>query len=52
MLATSLALQEMKEVGAVTGQEDSTSESTCKTQWYIILMPSSSILGLVLLVIL
>ena len=52
MLETSLALQLIKEVGEVTRQEDITSKFTCKTQWYIILMLSLSILGLVLFVIL
>ena len=55
-LVTSLALQQIKEVGVVTKQEGITLalniESTCKTQWYIILILSLSILGLVLFVIL
>ena len=55
-LVSSLALQQMKEVGAVTKQEGITLvpniECTCKTQWYIILTLSLSILGLVLFVIL
>ena len=52
MLVTSLTLQQIREVGAVTRQEDITSDCTCKMQWYIILMLSLSILGLVLFVIL
>ena len=55
-LVTSLALQEINEVGTVAKQEGITSasniECTCKTQWYIILILSLSILGLVLFVIL
>ena len=41
-LVSSIALQQIKEVGAVTSQEDITPniESTCKTQWYIALMLS------------
>ena len=52
MLMTSLALQQIKEVHAVTRQEYITSDHTCKMQWYFILMLSLSILGLVLFVIL
>ena len=52
MLLTSLTLQQIKEVGAVTRQDDITLESTHKAQWYIILMLSLSILGLVLFAIL
>ena len=52
MLVTSLALQQITEVGAVATQEDILSEFTCKTQRYIILMLSLSILGLVPFVIL
>ena len=44
-LVSSLALQQIKEVEAVTTQEDNTSECTCKTEWYIILMLNLSILG-------
>ena len=57
-LVTSLALQEIKEVGVVTKQEGImlntmlNIECTCKIQWYTILMLSFSILGLVLFVIL
>ena len=32
MLVTSLALQQIKEVGAVTRQDNITSDSTCKMQ--------------------
>ena len=42
MLVTSLALQQIKEVGAVTKQEDVTTACTCKIQFYIILMSSIS----------
>ena len=54
MLVTSITLQQIKEVGAVTRQEGITPniECTCKIQWYTILMLSLSILGLVLFVIL
>ena len=47
-LVTSLALQQIKEVGAVTRQEDIllNIECTCKIQWYTILMLSLSLLGL------
>ena len=48
MLVTSLALQQIKGVGAVTRQEDIMSVCTCKIQWYIILMLSLLILGLML----
>ena len=53
-LVTSHALQQIKEVGAVTKQEGTTPyiECTCKIQWYTILMLMFSILGLVLYVIL
>ena len=53
-LVASLALQQKKEVGAVTKPEDITLyiECTCKIQWYTILMLSFSILGLVLFIIL
>ena len=55
-LVTSLALQQIKEVGVVAKQEGVTLaqdiEGTCKIQWYTILMLSLSILGLVLFVIL
>ena len=41
-LVTSLALQQIKEVGVVTGQEDISPEieCTCKLQWYTILTSS------------
>ena len=42
MLVASLALQQIKDVGAVTRQEYITSKFTCKTQWYTILMISLS----------
>ena len=55
-LVTSLALQQIKEVGVVAKQESVTFaqniKCTCKIQWYTILMLSLSILGLVLFVIL
>ena len=43
MLLTSLALQQIKEAGAVTRQEDNmlNIECTCKIQWYTVLMLSS-----------
>ena len=55
-LVTSLALQPIKEVGAVAKQEYVTLaqdiECTCKIQWYTILMFSLSIESLVIFVIL
>ena len=55
-VVTSLALHQIKEVGAVAKQEYVTLvqdvECTCKSQWYTILMLSVSILGLVLFIIL
>ena len=51
-LVTSLALQQIKEVGAVTTQEDVTTIYTCKIQFHIILALSISILGLVIFAIL
>ena len=55
-VVTSLALQQIKEVGAVTKQEGITLapniECTCKLQWYTILMLCFSIFGLVVFVIL
>ena len=53
-LVASLALQQIKEVGVVTGQEDISPdiECTCKLQWYMILMLSLSHLGLMIFVIL
>ena len=49
-LVTSLALQQITDIGVVTEQEGITPniECTCKIQWYTILMLSFSILGLVL----
>ena len=54
MLVTSLALQQRREVGAVTRQRDImlNIKCTCKIQVYTILMPSLSHLGLVSFVIL
>ena len=52
MLVTSLALQQVKEVGAVTIQEDVTTACTCKIQFYIILSLSISIFGLVIFAVL
>ena len=51
MLVTSIDLQQIKEVGAVTRQEDimPNIECTYKIQWYTILMLSLSILCLVFL---
>ena len=50
-LVPSLALQQIKEVGAVAKQESVTLvpniECTCKMQWYTILILSLSILGFV-----
>ena len=55
-LVTSLALQQIKEVGMVAKQEHVSivqdMECTCKIQWYTILILSLSILGLVIFVIL
>ena len=53
-VVTSLALQQIKEEGAGTRQEDTilNIECTCKIQWYTILMLSSSLLGLMVFVIL
>ena len=44
-LVTSLALQQIREVGAVTTQGDVTTACTCKIQFYIILALSISIFG-------
>ena len=52
MLVTSFPLQQIKEVGVVTRQQDITSECTCKPQWYIIFMLSLLTLGIVFFVIL
>ena len=45
-LVTSLALQQINEVGALTKQKGITLniKGTCRTQWYTILMLSFSIL--------
>ena len=55
-LVTSLALQQIKEVGAVAKQEYvsivQNIECTCKIQWYMIFMLSSSILGTPIFIIL
>ena len=48
MLAASLALRQVREVGAVTTQEEVTNEGICKVQLYIILVLTSTILGLVI----
>ena len=52
-LVTSLALQQIKEVGIIAKQEHVSIvqdiECTCKIQWYTILMLSLSILGSVFL---
>ena len=47
MLVTSLALQQLKDVGAVTKQYDVTTACTCKFQVFIILALSISIVDLV-----
>ena len=52
MLVTSLALQQRKEVSAVTTQEDVNVACTCKIQFYIILALSISIFGLVIFAVL
>ena len=55
-LVTSLALQQIKEVGMVAIQEHVSIaqdiECTCKIQWYTIFMLSLSILGIVIFIIL
>ena len=55
-LVTSLALQQLGEVDAVTKQEHVSTihdiECTCKIQWYTICMLSLSILGIVVFIIL
>ena len=48
MLVTSLALWQIKKIGAVTRQEDVTTVCTCKIQFYIILALNISIFGLVI----
>ena len=54
-LVTSLALEQIKEVGTVAKQEHASIEQdiecTCKVQWYTILMLSLSIISLVIFVI-
>ena len=52
MLVTSLALQQIKDIGAVTRQEDVTTACTCTIQLYIILALSISIFGLVIFAVL
>ena len=52
MLVTSHALQQIKEVGTVTKQEDIITTCTHKTQFYIILVLSISIFGLVIFAVL
>ena len=52
MLVTSLALQEIREVGAATTQQDVTMACSCKIQFYIVLALSISILGLVIFAVL
>ena len=53
---TSLALQQIKEVGAVAKQEHvfiaHDIKCTCKIQWYTIFMLSLSILGIIIFIIL
>ena len=49
---TSLAFQQVREVGAVTAEEDVTMTCSCKIQFYIILALSISILGLVIFAVL
>ena len=51
-LVASLALQQVREVGAVTTQKELTTESTCKIQIYIILALPVEIFGLVMFAIL
>ena len=50
MLVASLALQQVKDIGAVTTQEEITTE--CKIQNYIILALTVTIFGLVMFVVL
>ena len=54
-LVTSLALQQIKEVGMVAKQEHVSIaqdiECTCKIQWYTIIMLSLSILGILIFII-
>ena len=55
-LVTSLALQQIREVGTVAKEEHASViydiECTCKIQWYTICMLSLSILGIIILIIL
>ena len=51
-LVTSLALQQVREVGTVTTEEDVTMTCSCKIQVYIILVLSILILGLVIFAVL
>ena len=52
MLVASLALQQVREVGAVTTWEEVTNKGICKIQLYIILVLTSTILGLVIFAVL
>ena len=52
MSITSLALQQIREVGGVTRQEDITTTCDCTIQFYIILALSISILGIVIFAVL
>ena len=52
MLVTSLALKQVRQVGAPTTQEDVTMTCSCKIQFYIILALGISILGLVIFTVL
>ena len=52
MLVASLALQKVREVGAVTVQENVTMTCSCKIKFYVILVLSISIPGLVIFAVL
>ena len=52
MLVASLALQQVREVGASTMKEDTNNACSCTSQFYIILALSASIFGLVIFAIL
>ena len=52
MLVASLALQQVREVGMVTTQEEVTAECTCKIQIYAILALTITFFGLVMLAVL
>ena len=52
MLVARLALQQVREVGTVTVQEEVTNECICKIQIYIIFALTSTILGLVIFAVL